>query len=692
MKRDQQEKKGKKLEQTIQPRKKNATAVAKEGYPYSLPSPLASDLLESGVPLQAHLQLREQQTSTLVGEHSRNLIQHQQIGQDSSSFSRAHLLPNMSSTSALTTANPWGLTLSNSLLESSTSAASLRRMQLANNAANNGGTTGGSSVTMEGQLGSSLGSVNAYMMDEQRLQQLAMPGLDISSLSAGYMHGLPQIGPEVRGHQQPGFFSSHPRNLSSLQHNHPDLDALIAWRRREQMLSMNLLSTQQLLPLQQGNLRFGGQGNVGLRSTSSLGDQFSRFDGMSNVELRNRLLGIGMQLQSTGTSMASDTAERPSGSVLTQTSASATRSSTNAHLRTKFRTNGLGTSALRDDAFPVSHSPGNTQGSIEKFLPVPEGPKDTRPWFQRLCVPFSSDEDPNWLSEFLCFVRSDLLEVFRAGEEDVRSRNSSKKVVCGQVGIRCRYCAHLPSSRRATRSSSYPFTISRIYQSLTMMIRDHFGACEQVPPSVKERFFKLKGKTSQGATGSNTYWEESAKKLGLVDSEQGIWLSSTTTKPHSSDCAGDDGPPQEDKSGNANPTTLLVLEEDRRLISTYLFALINNVQLIHMDDSERIGNRKNLQSGLPGIGCRHCCQNGRKGLCRLFPSRRRTLPAKIHDMYDHIRRCTLCPSEMRQELVRLKNGSDMGGSNSTQRMLSGEREFFDKVWVRMGHDKGAEVL
>ena len=115
-------------------------------------------------------------------------------------------------------------------------------------------------------------------------------------------------------------------------------------------------------------------------------------------------------------------------------------------------------------------------------------------------VPLATDEDQNWLSEFLCFVRLELVEIFRANREDVRSRNSSKKVSHGQVGIRCRYCAHLPLSSRASRSSSYPSSLSRIYQSLTMMLRDHFGKCSAIPPPLKQRFLELKGKTSQGAT------------------------------------------------------------------------------------------------------------------------------------------------------------------------------------------------
>jgi hypothetical protein len=77
------------------------------------------------------------------------------------------------------------------------------------------------------------------------------------------------------------------------------------------------------------------------------------------------------------------------------------------------------------------------------------------------------DEDPNWLSEFHCFVRSELVEVFRASHEDVKARNNS--IAYHQVGIRCRFCAHMTPSARAGRSSAFPSSLRQIYQSFTMV-------------------------------------------------------------------------------------------------------------------------------------------------------------------------------------------------------------------------------
>jgi len=137
--------------------------------------------------------------------------------------------------------------------------------------------------------------------------------------------------------------------------------------------------------------------------------------------------------------------------------------------------------------------------TILERLPMPPNRARVRiPHFsERAYVPLAIDEDQNWLSELLCFVRSEVVEVFRANVDDLRSRNSSKKICLGQVGIRCRFCAHLPVGSRAGRSSSFPSSLDRIYQSLTMMLRDHFGNCNAMPSPTKEKFLRLKRKTTQ---------------------------------------------------------------------------------------------------------------------------------------------------------------------------------------------------
>mmetsp|Transcript_1188 Transcript_1188/g.1364 ORF Transcript_1188/g.1364 Transcript_1188/m.1364 type:complete len:512 (+) Transcript_1188:363-1898(+) len=146
---------------------------------------------------------------------------------------------------------------------------------------------------------------------------------------------------------------------------------------------------------------------------------------------------------------------------------------------------------------------------------------------KRRCVPLAADEDENWLSEFFCFIRSELVEIFRANNDDIASRINNKSIVFGQVGIRCRFCAHLTHRGRSSRSSCFPSSLDRIYQSMTMMIRDHFLRCHTLPNELKTKFITLKSQSNRGAIDSKKYWVKSAKQLGMVDTtpNQGIMVT-----------------------------------------------------------------------------------------------------------------------------------------------------------------------
>jgi hypothetical protein len=424
----------------------------------------------------------------------------------------------------------------------------------------------------------------------------------------------------------------------------------------------------------------------------------------------------------------------------------------------------------RRSSIPPSTAP------LAERLPMPkQGDNNFRtPHFlERNCIPLASEEDQNWLSEMLCFVRADILEVFRASDEDIRSRNSSKGIRLGQVGIRCRYCAHLPKGSRAGRSASFPSSLDRIYQSLTMMLRDHFAKCTSIPRDIQDKFIRLKRKTTQGATDSKLFWVHSAKKMGLMDLEEGgIWVreedkppvstegteddadngndnddhtevpiaegqttdgsaksnressegaassaqrrpsdasseSATSSSSQSSDDDSDDASDGSKKRSAdelvasslpvaakparqeaRKPGTPIVSQEDRESASPYLFTVLSNVSIVYLEDDERVGNRKSLPIGLPGLSCRHCDLSGRKGLCRVFPNRRRNLPLKVQDLCDHLIKCNLCPPSTQVELEKLRRMEDDGQRKLTRE----ERSFYADLWSRMGNDAGRAAL
>lgn len=160
--------------------------------------------------------------------------------------------------------------------------------------------------------------------------------------------------------------------------------------------------------------------------------------------------------------------------------------------------------------------------------------------------PLGTDQDEGRLSRFLCLVRSTCIEVFVFEQETANINTStkpernggnmkptythkrSKKIRKNQVGLRCRFCAHLSHRQKANRSTCFPSSLNRIYQSVTMMIRDHMAVCEYMPHDVRERYAHLKCFTKRGDNESKSYWIDSAHYLGLYDGSNGIFFGSSS--------------------------------------------------------------------------------------------------------------------------------------------------------------------
>ncbi len=125
--------------------------------------------------------------------------------------------------------------------------------------------------------------------------------------------------------------------------------------------------------------------------------------------------------------------------------------------------------------------------------------------------------DVIWLSPFLCFLREECCEVFKASGLNVKGRRKAKKVKLNQVGIRCRFCFQLPHSERKLRSACFPSSIDRIYQSVTMMVREHFSMCEEFPPEIRQKYTALKKQSKKGEMESKIHWQNAAREIGMVD-------------------------------------------------------------------------------------------------------------------------------------------------------------------------------
>ena len=173
---------------------------------------------------------------------------------------------------------------------------------------------------------------------------------------------------------------------------------------------------------------------------------------------------------------------------------------------------------------------------------------------QRRGMLLSLSTDTDSLSDRQCYVRTTMVEIFAASEKDVAARHTkgAQKLMVGQVGIRCVYCSHLRPRDRAERAVCYPSSISRIYQTVADMQRFHFEQCTEIPNEVRDIYKSLKTTRPRGVGSPQTYWVQSAKILGLTDSDGGIRFQDSnenaTTAPNGNNTSSDVNTPAKEES------------------------------------------------------------------------------------------------------------------------------------------------
>ena len=350
----------------------------------------------------------------------------------------------------------------------------------------------------------------------------------------------------------------------------------------------------------------------------------------------------------------------------------------------------------RDDSNSCASDALESSGANPMMPPCVEGPLP--PHSERTVLSLSIDEDESNLSDVVCFVRSELVEVFRAGGEDVVARIHNKRIVYHQVGLRCKFCAHLPRDERSRRAATFPSSIDRIQQSLSLIIREHFVHCKEVPERIKAKYNKLKAEqTTAKESRRKSYWNKAARQLGLVDTSDGIMFHTDVHPSHQP--PGFTGAEQATFAlGPFSPTTaplhgllespreLLIDSNDRPLVPDFLFFLMSQAQRISLNELEMTYNQKKLSLPLnmPGFGCRHCCETNMGGENRFFPQRRRFLQSNAKLLYQHLEQCPRCPREVKVCLALLKsNSEDTPKSNDEDEK---EKAFFARIWARLlGH-------
>ena len=116
-------------------------------------------------------------------------------------------------------------------------------------------------------------------------------------------------------------------------------------------------------------------------------------------------------------------------------------------------------------------------------------------------------------------------EFFAAGVEDVETITSGRRrpIALGQVGIRCRHCAHLPLRHRKKAAIYYPTRLKGIYQAAQNMNASHLAdACLNVDPSTKVQLVAFQ--QNKSTTGHGGKVRSIHILSGLIDPFQSSWI------------------------------------------------------------------------------------------------------------------------------------------------------------------------
>eukprot|EP00934_Nitzschia_sp_Nitz4_P001414 Nitzschia sp. Nitz4//scaffold151_size53849//17389//19320//NITZ4_006718-RA/size53849-processed-gene-0.58-mRNA-1//1//CDS//3329537129//1414//frame0 len=359
----------------------------------------------------------------------------------------------------------------------------------------------------------------------------------------------------------------------------------------------------------------------------------------------------------------------------------------------------------KDSSAPGAVSQSHSEEMSATPVDLPSGSSDA--WHTGTMSLAMEESDHEWLSDLNCFIRKHCVEVFSAEDIDVSHSSKRGRIAPRQVGIRCCFCSHLPSKEKAVAAVSFPTSIAGIYESVKRWQRVHLEICESVPQDKRDQLALL-SKTNVWVPTTRQYWTDSAKALGLVDTNEGIRFGSpprqgamakdmasvSINRPvvrapaaqsaanlHQTESSGAVGATDTATAHSTTPSSLqyVVFPEDKDMIPPYVYTLMRQVEPCQFTEADRFVARSKGPVGYPGFQCRHC--KGHAGLGKYFPVSAKSLSTNStsQNIHAHLLKCRKCPEQVKDQLVQLK--IEKGRS---PRLEPGWRKiFFDKVWSRL---------
>jgi hypothetical protein len=125
----------------------------------------------------------------------------------------------------------------------------------------------------------------------------------------------------------------------------------------------------------------------------------------------------------------------------------------------------------------------------------------------------------------------------------------------------------------------------------------------------------------------------------------------------------------------------LVTTDDEPYATAFSYHLLSQMQPCVFTEADRLGKRKGLPPGFPGLACRHCF--GGYGSGRFFPSSIKTLSdtsKTLNVLHNHMQRCRKCPPEIRETLDKLRKFHD---EERAKMKFGSQKAFFARIWDRL---------
>ena len=305
------------------------------------------------------------------------------------------------------------------------------------------------------------------------------------------------------------------------------------------------------------------------------------------------------------------------------------------------------------------------------------------------CVRLTKTDDPHWLSEMHCYVRSELVEVFSLRKKDVLEGYSGRKEpVIGQVGVRCAFCKSLPKGEKPNGYLHFPESLSAIHTKVSDLIRLHFPSCPSMPDDVKSTFRSLRGFGAKADGDSQQYWIDAASDLGLCDipptgNVQKGWGITFRRDPLPPSPADELDREKEGAKAYQPDKSSLLRPDDTGQCTDHVLLLMRQVQPCRFKNNDRRGGPgsrgRDRVIGFPGLCCRHCSTKNTYG--RYFPVSAKNLTDNTaNSLLAHVTTCNRVPESIQASLAYLMHRSTLQKAE-----LSGswKKAFFKKIWDRL---------